>query len=127
MLVGGYSVILHGHNRTTGDMDIWVAKTFDNYKRLVNAFAQFGMPVFDMTEENFLINPAFNLFVFGKPPVSIEILTNVTGLDFENTYANSEWRAVEGLQIRLISFDDLLKAKKSVGRNKDMDDIENLT
>jgi hypothetical protein len=85
------------------------------------------MPVFDMTEENFLINPAFNLFVFGKPPVSIEILTNVTGLDFENTYANSEWRAVEGLQIRLISFDDLLKAKKSVGRNKDMDDIENLT
>jgi hypothetical protein len=33
ILVGGYSVILHGYSRTTGDMDIWVRKTKDNYSR----------------------------------------------------------------------------------------------
>ena len=27
ILVGGYSVILHGYARTTGDMDIWVQPT----------------------------------------------------------------------------------------------------
>jgi len=32
LLVGGYAVILRGYNRTTGDMDIWVNKTQENYK-----------------------------------------------------------------------------------------------
>lgn len=35
LLVGGYAVIYHGYNRTTGDIDIWVKKTEDNYRKLV--------------------------------------------------------------------------------------------
>lgn len=27
ILVGGFAVILHGHARVTGDMDIWVEQT----------------------------------------------------------------------------------------------------
>ncbi len=57
ILVGGYSVIIHGYNRTTGDMDIWVNKTESNYNKLLTAFAIFRMPVFDMNKENFLNNP----------------------------------------------------------------------
>jgi predicted nucleotidyltransferase len=127
MLVGGYSVILHGHNRTTGDMDIWVGKNRGNYNRLIKAFGQFRMPLFDMTEDNFLRNPVFDVFVFGKPPVSIEILTNVKGLEFQDSYARAEWRSVEGMKVRLISFADLITAKRSAARNKDIDDIENLS
>ncbi|MDQ3108793.1 MAG: nucleotidyltransferase [Bacteroidota bacterium] len=127
MLVGGYSVILYGHSRTTGDMDVWVKKSQENYKSLVRAFAQFRMPVFDMTEQNFLSNPDYDVFIFGKPPVSIEILTNVKGLEFEVTFPNSALRDVEGLQVRVIGYEDLLKAKRSAGRNKDIDDIENLS
>ncbi|MFM2305453.1 MAG: hypothetical protein RLZZ367_122 [Bacteroidota bacterium] len=33
LLVGGYAVIFHGYNRTTGDLDIWVKPTVDNYRR----------------------------------------------------------------------------------------------
>ena len=51
ILVEGMAVILHGYIRGTGDMDIWVNKTRDNYKKLVRAYSRFGMPVFDMTEE----------------------------------------------------------------------------
>ena len=40
VLVGGMAVILHGYVRGTGDMDIWVNKTTDNYKKLVKAFTQ---------------------------------------------------------------------------------------
>jgi len=54
ILVGGFSVIIHGYPRTTGDMDLWVRKTENNYIKLVKAFYEFGMPVFDMTQENFL-------------------------------------------------------------------------
>lgn len=34
ILVGGFSVILHGYSRTTGDMNIWVERTSENYQRL---------------------------------------------------------------------------------------------
>jgi hypothetical protein len=34
ILVGGYAVIYHGYNRTTGDLDIWVNPTSANYKKL---------------------------------------------------------------------------------------------
>jgi len=68
ILVGGYAVIIHGYNRTTGDMDIWVNQTKDNYKKILRAFFEFGMPTFDMTEENFLNNEDFDVFSFGVPP-----------------------------------------------------------
>lgn len=32
ILVGGYAVIYHGYNRTTGDLDIWVNPTSANYR-----------------------------------------------------------------------------------------------
>jgi len=54
ILVGGMAVILHGYVRTTGDMNIWVRQTKDNYQKIVKAFDEFRMPVFDMTEERFL-------------------------------------------------------------------------
>jgi len=53
---------MHGYSRTTGDLDLWVEKSADNYERLVKAFRHFGMPVFDMTAQNFLHNPAMDVF-----------------------------------------------------------------
>jgi hypothetical protein len=83
ILVGGYAVILHGYPRTTGDMNIWVERTSANYQSLKNAFHQFGMPVFDMTEENFMEHPKWDVFTFGNPPVAIDIMVKVKGLDLK--------------------------------------------
>jgi hypothetical protein len=127
ILVGGYSVILHGYSRNTGDLDLWVNKTRENYNKLKNAFYSFGMPVFDMTEFNFLNNSQFNVFSFGKPPVSIDIMTEVKGLSFYSAYQSASIIKIENLSVRLINLNDLLKAKKSSGRSKDLDDIENLS
>lgn len=68
---GGFSVILHGYSRTTGDMDIWAERSPDNYLKLKKAFQSFGMPVFDMNEENFLSRPNRDVFTFGVPPVAL--------------------------------------------------------
>lgn len=126
ILVGGYSVILHGYSRTTGDMDIWVERTLENYKKIKTAFFDFGMPVFDMTEENFLNHPDWEVFTFGKPPVSIDIMIKVKGLDFTESYNNSVVFEEDGLQIQTIHFNNLVNAKKASGRLKDMDDLQNL-
>ncbi len=127
ILVGGYSVILHGYSRTTGDLAIWINKGKENYFKLVKAFEEFKMPVFDVTEENFLKNPEVNAFTFGRPPSSIDIMTDVKGLNFEETFKTSSIIEVEDLKVRLIHRDQLLQAKRASGRYKDLDDIENLS
>ena len=126
ILVGGYAVILHGYPRTTGDMDIWVERTSANYQKLKNAFHQFGMPVFDMTEENFLEHPKWDVFTYGNPPVAIDITVKVKGLEFEDCYNNSVMFEDKDLKIRTISKKDLIEAKKISKRLKDLDDLENL-
>ncbi len=126
MVVGGYAVILHGYSRTTGDLDIWVDKTEKNYQRLFLAFQQFNMPVFDMTLENFLDKNRFDVFTFGVPPVCIDLLTSVKGLEFNAAFEHSAFITHEKIKLRLIDYRDLIAAKKSSGRNKDKDDIEHL-
>jgi hypothetical protein len=126
ILVGGYSVILHGYSRTTGDMDVWVERTSENYRKIVRAFADFGMPVFDMTEDSFLTNEKLNVFTFGRPPSSIDIMVEVKGLNFEECYKQAVFFEEDGLMIRTIYISDLINAKKASGRAKDIDDLENL-
>lgn len=83
ILVGGYATIIHGYNRTTGDLDIWVHQTEKNYNRLKNAFMHFQMPVFDMTLDKFIYDKSVDVFSFGRPPISIDIITQLKGLEFE--------------------------------------------
>jgi hypothetical protein len=127
ILIGGYSVILHGYSRTTGDMDIWVERTSENYKFIKTAFLHFGMPVFDMTEDAFLNNQTFDVFTFGKPPSSIDIMVAVKGMDFADCYQNAVYFEEGGLAIRTIFINDLINAKKASGRAKDINDLENLS
>lgn len=62
ILVGGYSVILHGYSRTTGDMDIWVERSPENYERISKAFSVFGMPVFLYDRKKFFKPPHLGCF-----------------------------------------------------------------
>jgi hypothetical protein len=126
LLVGGFSVILHGYSRTTGDMDIWVDRTSENYSKLQKAFHQFGMPVFDMTEQNFLSHPDWDVFTFGVSPVAIDIMVKVKGLDFDECYTKSIFFEDDDLKIRTIHKENLIEAKKSAGRFKDLNDLENI-
>lgn len=126
ILVGGYSVILHGYSRTTGDMDLWVERSAANYQRIKKAFVVFGMPVFDMTEENFLQHPVWDVFTFGVPPVAIDVMVRLEGMDFSEAFSRAVFFSDDDLQVRTIHRNDLIAAKKLAGRAKDRDDLENL-
>jgi predicted nucleotidyltransferase len=127
ILVGGYAVILHGYRRVTGDMDIWVNRTKENYLKLTRAFNDFALPVFDMTEQRFLDANEVDVFSYGRPPVSIDIITKLKGVEFDGAFSKAQTFNEDGLMIRFIHLNDLIQAKKAAGRHKDMDDIEKLT
>ena len=80
-----------------------------------------------MTPENFLDNPNFDVFTFGRQPVAIDVITAIKGLDFETTYNQAKDVVVEGITIRLIHYNDLIIAKRAAGRPRDINDLDNLT
>ena len=65
-------------------------------------------------------------FTFGRAPVSIDIITNLKGLEFEYAFNNAVDHIVDDITIRLINCKDLITAKKAAGRPRDINDIENL-
>ncbi|MBP6620334.1 MAG: hypothetical protein KA188_08785 [Leadbetterella sp.] len=127
LLVGGYSVILHGYARTTGDLDLWIKPTEANFKKLTSAFGIFGMPMFDLTLDKFLNTKDFDVFTFGRPPVSIELLTVVKGLEFDPSFKDSKVFEQEGFGVRSVQFHHLIEAKKAAGRSRDLNDIDQLS
>lgn len=126
VLVGGYSVIYHGFQRTTGDLDIFVEVDSENYSRIKKAFKIFGMPTFDMTKKNFLHNKDLNVFSFGRPPVSIEILKEISGFKFKEVFEKAIDAEFDGIKLKIIHLNHLKENKKNSGRNKDLNDLENL-
>ena len=124
LLVGGYAVILHGYIRSTGDMDVWVNKTADNYIKLVKALQQFRVPI--ISKKEFLGNE-FDVWGFGKEPNRIEIMNHVKGIEFTDAFEKSNIFQDNDLSIRFIHLNHLLIAKEAAGRYKDKNDIEQLT
>jgi phage replication-related protein YjqB (UPF0714/DUF867 family) len=42
LVVGGYAVGMHGYYRSTMDLDVFVADSYENANRIVKALTQFG-------------------------------------------------------------------------------------
>ena len=127
VLVGGYSVIYHGFPRTTGDLDLFVEVSKENYGNLVLAFEQFKMPTFDMTEDSFLNQTKINVYTFGRPPVCIEILKEISGFTFQEINKNAIQTVFENIPMKIIHLNDLRRNKEISGRSKDLNDLENLS
>lgn len=123
LLVGGYAVILHGYGRSTGDLDLWIDQTSENYNKLRKVYLDFGAPIFSEEEFN---SEKIDVWSIGVEPRKIEILTKVTGLKFNESLKNCNWLELEKIKVPYIDFDDLIKNKLATGRYKDLADVEQL-
>ena len=117
LLVGAYALAAHGLPRATGDIDLWVARSAENAKRLLKALAVFGAPLAGISEQDFL-TPEI-VFQMGVVPRRIDILTSISAVAFEEAWPEREEIEIEGLQIPVISRRHLIQNKRSTGRPKD--------
>jgi len=62
----------------------------------------------------------------GFPPVRLEILTGISGVNFHECYPQREIVRIDEIQVNFIALEDLKKNKKEAGRYKDMEDLEHL-
>ncbi len=126
LLIGGYAVILHGYGRSTGDLDLWINQTSENYQKLKLVYTEFGAPIFSFEEFEEFENDKFDVWSIGVEPRKIEILTKVSGLHFGESSKNCEWLDLEKFKVPYIDLEDLIKNKTATGRYKDLADIEQL-
>jgi hypothetical protein len=124
LLIGGYAVGFHGAPRFTADIDIWVGLNRQNAQRLGQALARFGCADSEVVSGAFL-KPQ-SVFRIGLPPLQIDILTEISGREFDDCYSRREVINREGMEISIISLEDLRLNKKASGRGKDLGDLESL-
>ncbi len=124
LVIGGYAVALYGYPRATGDMDIWIAISKDNARKTVEALREFGFDMPELKEELFLEKKK-NIRM-GNPPLRVEFLTSIDGVEFSECYRNKETVKIDDIEINFISLKDLKKNKRASGRHQDLADIENL-
>jgi predicted nucleotidyltransferase len=124
LVVGGYAVAYHGYPRATIDFDIWVRPTIENARRVYKALEEFGFPTGGMGETTFATQGVGARM--GVPPMRLELITFADGLVFEAAYANRVRARMDEIDVNLISLDDLKLNKKTVGRNKDLADLDHL-
>ena len=124
MLVGGYAVGLYGYTRATVDLDIWVRRDTATSKKLFALLEEFGFPTRDVTAEEFT-EPDI-VFQMGVPPVRLDLLTSVSGVEFDPAFERRRRLTLDEMEINVISLADLRTNKKAFGRLQDLNDIEQL-
>ncbi|MBK8980767.1 MAG: hypothetical protein IPM38_00215 [Ignavibacteria bacterium] len=125
LIVGGYAVIIYGYPRLTIDIDIWVNPVKDNSEKVIKTIKDFGFSFENLTEKDF--EKSDNVIQLGRPPYRVDFLTSIEGMDFNKCYKRKYIYKKDDLILNFISKEDLIENKKSIGRNKDLDDVSNLT
>ncbi|HWZ03071.1 MAG TPA: DUF6036 family nucleotidyltransferase [Mucilaginibacter sp.] len=124
MVVGGYALAFHGKPRHTGDLDIWIDISDDNAQKMVEVISDFGMASLGLGKDDFLENGGITQI--GYPPLRIDILNEIDGVDFADAYPNKLIIDVDGLPVNYIGLNDLIKNKQISGRKQDISDVNEL-
>jgi hypothetical protein len=124
LIVGAHAVGYHVEPRATGDLDVWVEPTRENARKTHAALAAFGAPLSDLTVAD--LATAGIVFQMGLPPNRIDVMTEISGVDFGDAWPNRVEADLAGLRVPLIGFDQLLANKRAAGRPKDAGDVDAL-
>ena len=121
LIVGAHALAAIGIPRATGDLDIWVRPTPENAARVLAALQRFGAPLFDLSAQD-LTRPD-TVFQIGLEPSRIDILSGISGVEFDAAWARREVALFDGVRVSVICREDFVANKRASGRAKDLLDL----
>ena len=124
LVIGGYAVNFHGYPRYTKDIDFWLWMREENAHGLIQVIKKFGFGNLKLEVDD-LMNPE-NIIQLGYEPFRIDLLMDVTGVDFEFCYERRISVDLDNTTENFLSIEDLIEVKKLAGRLQDLADAEQL-
>jgi predicted nucleotidyltransferase len=124
IMVGGYAANLHGYERYTGDIDIWIEDTAQNRQRLREAFIGCGMGDYYMLETMQFV-PGWTDFHLMNG-LRLDILVNMKGLEgysFDECFNMAAVANIDGVEVPFLHINQLIANKRAVNRPKDQIDV----
>ena len=126
VIIGGVAIIAHGVPYATFDLDFCYARSLENLKKIVAALAPFkprlrGFPTnLPFTWDQRTLQNGTN-FTLETDIGDIDLLGEVAGVgSYAEVFANSTTLKLFDDDVRVLSLDDLIKAKRAAGRPKDL-------
>lgn len=95
----------------------YIESSHENAVATYKVLAEFGVPLAGFALDDF--SDGRTVSRFGNPPICLELIQRIDGIDFATAYANSEIVMTDGdLPVRYISPDDLISTKLAAGRQR---------
>ena len=124
IVVGAYAVAHYGHPRFTADLDLFIERSHENAERLVQVIERFGFGDLNLSADDFLHED--QVIQLGVAPNRIDLLTILSGVNFQDAWATREQGKLGGLTVPYISREMLKRNKAATGRAQDLVDLEHL-
>jgi hypothetical protein len=124
LVVGAHAVIFYSEPRYTKDLDIWINPSHKNALKVLAALTKFGAPLSGVSEKDF--SDPDMVFQIGIAPNRIDILMGITGVEFRTAAQRKTLSSYDGIEIPIISKQDLILSKKAIGRPQDKLDVDRL-
>src|SRR6266851_2907032 len=107
--------------RYTKDLDVWVHNSSQNSLRVFQALNKFGAPLEHdgITPETFTRRQM--VYQIGIAPVRMEIVTQITGVEFPDAWRDRVPSTFFGVPVHFISLDHLIVNKRCLGRSTDLE------
>ena len=121
-VVGAYALAFHARPRYTKDMDILVEPSSENAGRILGALREFGFGSLPLSEKD--ITEPGQIIQLGYEPVSIDLITSIEGMDFQEVWENRSMGQYGQQSVPFIGLDDLIACKKISDRSQDRADLE---
>ncbi len=126
IVIGDYSVIYHGYNRTTGDIDIWLKPDNANKAKLLPVLRDFGFEESDLIDVATLNFTDHIVFSIGDYPEKIDFITRINLVEYDEADRQKIFAEVDGLTVPFLHLNHLVLSKMNTGRPKDQADVDML-
>jgi hypothetical protein len=122
LIVGAYSLSLYTEPRNTGDIDFFIERTQINAEKISHVLKEFGFD--DLAISNSDLMSEDKIIQLGYPPVRIDIMTSISGVEFSEAYPDRKKHKFGKEEAYFISKELLIVNESSSNRKKDLADLE---
>ena len=135
LIVGGVAVVLHGHLRTTADLDLIVDLETSNITRAITTLTELGFhpraPVAAAgladaaIRQDWIANKGMTVFSLWNqqmPGFEVDIFAE-SPLDFEAASARAIRASLDTTHADVVALEDLIALTRAAGRPQDLEDV----